>query len=83
MDVAKAAEHTLRLFAKEHPHTTVKASKSPEGIGVCHAFWMLQQICGGEVSDTKAHRWLGYAQALLVQDKYLSLDQCKIANALA
>ena len=45
-----------------------------------HAVWMLSGIVLGYIQHEKAHRWLGYAQALLVAHSVLSLDQCKQMN---
>lgn len=54
--------------------------RSQDGTGVNHAAWMLQQIEEGEVCGQKAHRWLGYAQAILVTSHYVDLEDCKRIN---
>lgn len=70
-----AAYHTLRplqsLFAPE---------RSEAGIGSPHACWMLSEIAEGRVTGRKAHRWLGYAQGLLVSYGMMTLDQAKRIN---
>jgi hypothetical protein len=48
--------------------------KTPE-----HAMWMLNEIirCRVEWSDDRLHRWVGYAQALLIMYGFLTLDDCR------
>lgn len=45
-----------------------------------HAVWMLRGISEGYVTDEKAHRWLGYAQALAVLHTDIDIDLLKIIN---
>ena len=56
----------------------VLPSKDKEGFGVHHALWMLIGIEGGYVTGNKAQRWLGYAQALLVTNKILTLADVRL-----
>jgi hypothetical protein len=57
--------------------------RDPEGVSVEHAAWMLYEIINGTVSGRKAHRWLGYAQGILVMSGRLTLEQAKLANKRA
>lgn len=54
--------------------------RSPVGVGSGHAIWMLDGIQKGYIQREKAHRWLGYAQALLVSGGILTLDEVKTIN---
>lgn len=54
--------------------------QSEYGRGLKHALWMLSQVVSGKAVGKKGHRWLGYAQALLVQDGQLTLDGVKKIN---
>jgi hypothetical protein len=69
-----AAMLTLNLV--DHP----PAVRSEQGVGIEHASWMLGEIIAGRVEGRKAHRWLGYAQAILVEASWLTLDEAKAAN---
>ena len=52
----------------------------PEGKSPGHAAHMLSQIYWGKVVGNKAHRWLGWAQCLLVMHGLTTLEQMKQAN---
>lgn len=62
------------------PPSPSHSQRNPEAKGVPHAIWMLEGIADGYVQYDKAHRWLGYAQALLVCDGILTVDQAKGIN---
>lgn len=81
MDVIKAAENTVTLLCKEYPDIPV--IRALDGRGSAHARWCLEEIISTNVLEEKAHRWLGYAQGVLVQNGHLSLEACKHANVLA
>lgn len=76
MDAQKAAGNTLKAI----PGTLPVIARSEEGTGTSHALWMLKGIEDGYIQHDKAHRWLGYAQGLLVSEAYLTLEACKNAN---
>jgi hypothetical protein len=59
-----------------------RAQRDPEGRTLEHAVWMLLEIYWGKIesNSNKAHRWLGYAQALLVSHQWATLEQMKQAN---
>jgi hypothetical protein len=59
------------------------AARDEDGCGIQHAAWMLEEIVTGKIAGRKAHRWLGYAQALLVSGGWLTLDEAKLANKRA
>ena len=76
MDIMKAASDTRDcIVTSEYP-----SERDPEGITLNHAVWMLSGICLGYVQCEKAHRWLGYAQGLLVVHQQLTLEQVKGIN---
>lgn len=70
----------VRLLEKLSVPATRQSCRSTSAIGVPHAIWMLEGIADGYVQHEKAHRWLGYAQALLVSDDVITLDQAKEIN---
>lgn len=57
-----------------------QGERDPEGRSLAHAVWMLLEIYWSKVTGNKAHRWLGYAQALLISHRWATLDQMKQAN---
>jgi hypothetical protein len=75
MNVHKAAEQTLLHLGS---HDT--ASQNPDGVGSDHAIWMLRGITLGYIQHEKAHRWLGYAQAIVVATSVLTLAEVKDIN---
>lgn len=70
----------VRLLEKLAVPALNIARRNPEAKGVPHAVWMLEGIADGYVQYEKAHRWLGYAQALLVCDGILTVYQAKEIN---
>ncbi len=54
--------------------------KDPEGLGIEHIKYMLNEIATEKVQGEKAHRWLGYAQGVLVYSGSFTLDMCKQIN---
>lgn len=68
MDVKAAATSTLAL-AEQHFHDNCSTSGSlnygPEKANILHLRHMNQQIQRGVVRDDKAHRWLGWMQAVV------------------
>lgn len=73
-----AASYTLDFFAKG-----VKKARRARGRGIEHAKWLLVEVATGQVKGNKAHRWLGYAQAILVEYRVMSLNDAKNANKKA
>lgn len=76
MNVETAAERTL---------TQVKGTmeRDPEGKTIEHARWMLGGIIAGYIQHEKAHRWLAYAQAIIVLNGSATLNDMKAANKAA
>lgn len=72
---ALAAAEMLKTFAI--PDSFQKDSK---GTATAHLKYMLHELATGVVEGEKAHRWLGYAQGILVYTGYLTLDECKEIN---
>ena len=54
--------------------------RDPEGKTYAHAMFMAFEIMEGRVAGDKAHRWLGYAQGILVGQEVMSLDDAKRLN---
>lgn len=89
---SRAARHTL-TFARESSYAPSMGAlfdqvladpeRSEDGRGFHHAIWLLKEIALERVIGEKAHRWLAYAQGLLVAQAVLTLNQCRIANLLA
>ncbi len=74
MNIVIAARNTIKNF------DSPAASRDPYGRTIEHAIWMLAGISMGYVKDEKGHRWLGYAQALIVGDGLLTLKEVKRIN---
>ncbi len=77
MNVEKAASNALAYLGD---FTSVRGGSgtTPE-----HASWMLEGIVSGYVQHEKAHRWLGYAQAIIVTNQLATLDNMKRSNKAA
>jgi hypothetical protein len=73
MNVVEAAKNTLS-------YVDFDPERSDDGDNPAHAVWMLNGIVDGYVQHEKAHRWLGYAQALLVCAGIISLNDAKRCN---
>ena len=73
MNPQKAAQKIL-------DDTTAECERDDDGCGIEHACWMLQGIAQGYVQHEKAHRWLGYAQGVLVMSDTYTLGDMKKAN---
>ncbi len=77
MNPKEAAEQILSKLT----NTSVgKAKRDPDGKTSEHAGWMLYGVALGYVQYEKAHRWLGYAQAILVTNNIFSLAAMKEIN---
>lgn len=83
MNLRIAAKHNLQLIEKNGLGQIVAADQADDGKGAGHALWMLNKIVDGQIDGEKGHRWLGYAQGVLVSEGFLSLEQAKIANVLS
>jgi UDP-N-acetylglucosamine:LPS N-acetylglucosamine transferase len=51
--------------------------------GLRHVENMLHRIYHGEITGTKAHRWLGWAQAIICVGGGATLDELKAINKAA
>lgn len=58
----------------------INPNRADDGRGIEHAFWMLNEIIQGKVEGEKGHRWLGYAQGILVHEDELTLEEAKLLN---
>lgn len=61
----------------------VEAAPHRSGNSFGHIVWMLQQLSATPLamSDTKACRWIGYAQGWLIANRHTTLDMEKQRNA--
>jgi hypothetical protein len=86
MDIGLAASLTLTRWAYVQGEILMPSpSQMEDGVGLCHARWMLETVMKEATTwkNDKLNRWLGYAQALLVQAKVLSLEEVKRCNLQA
>lgn len=79
MNTLTAARSMLDLMSAE-PYGDMIYSRDSKGRSVKHAIWMLCGITLGYIQDEKAHRWLGYAQGILVVQRKLTLEEMKNVN---
>jgi len=75
MKVEIAAFETKELLGD-----CISTHRDPRGRSINHAKWMLEGIAWGYVQGEKAHRWLGYAQAIVVEQGFATLDKVKEIN---
>ncbi len=78
MNTVEAARASLVLI-----EGNLRAEHDPSGDTLTHAKWMLHGIFSGYIQHEKAHRWLGYAQALMVVNDVVTLDKLKEINHAA
>jgi len=80
MNLRKAAQAYL-----EHPNIRYERPIRDllDGFGLHHAVWMLEEIKSGKVTGEKGHRWLGYAQGMLVAFRAIDHDEAKEINKAA
>ncbi len=74
MNIQKAAERTIAHVSD------FCVERDPEGRTTEHACWMLNGIIEGYIQNEKAHRWLAYAQAIIVLKNEATLNEMKAAN---
>lgn len=75
MLVCEAARKTMKVIP---PAFVMK--QDPKGTSIGHAKWMLNEIRTLRIQGEKAHRWLGWAQAILALGHYATLDEMKEIN---
>jgi len=96
MDVIKAAQGTLdTLFADNwhYEHISPRSLKDPigqdarspdvsdEADSFEHVEWMLKGIVDGYIKGEKAHRWIGWAQAVIhIHQEDVPLEHFKEIN---
>lgn len=64
------AAHGLRDKLKDKPDTPDCPDKTSES----HLTWMLTEICSASVTGSKAQRWLGFVQGIMVSRGYITVD---------
>lgn len=79
MNIKIAAVNTLEIL--NNVHHVLADERSVYGNTAEHAKWMLCGIVQDYITGEKAHRWLGYAQGLLVAQGLLTLGQAKECNS--
>lgn len=60
-----------------------KGERDPEGRSEGHIIFMLEEIADSRVTGEKAHRWLGYAQGIMVLSGTATLEEMKELNRKA
>lgn len=61
-------------YLKSYPEFSDVRSNEDDPVSNCHLAWMLTQVCSDEMSETKANRWLGYVQGVMVMKGMLSVS---------
>lgn len=81
MDIVKAAERTLIVLQSHDLHMSAqRASSTDTHVELYHITWMLEGIIAGYVQHEKAHRWLGWAQGVIVSRKIKTVQTMKQIN---
>lgn len=73
-----AAEYTLDFIPRFY-----KSRRHSDGWHIEHAKFLLNTVAKRKISGTKAHRWLAYAQAILVGEELFKLKDAKFVNKKA
>lgn len=71
MDIKRAAQRTKDKIKSNCIYT------STMGCDKEHLKWMLDGIILGYITGEKAHRWLGWAQAIIVVNLNSNLEEMK------
>lgn len=77
INVVTAAQGTREVLEN------IIAERDPEGKTLEHAVWMLEEIVSKSKEGEKAHRWLGYAQGLVVLEGKATMADFREINELA
>ena len=77
MNVQRAAQRTVDSFVAAVPRQD--ASTRPKAT-LAHLRWMNDRIQSSEVSGEKAHRWLGWMQAVVYLGGRATIEQLKQVN---
>lgn len=85
MDVIRCAELLEgRLVSNDaYMPGPVHSERRESGTGIQHLRWMCEQIMYGEITDEKAHRWIGYIQGMGVAFSLWTLEEMKELNRSA
>lgn len=75
MDIKLAAKNSQLLLPKCHSHSLGDSATT-----ITHVNNMLQKIILEEIEGEKAHRWLGWAQAIICARGAATLDELKEIN---
>ena len=78
MEVQKAAEKMLDRIERKFWPKEKQVGNAPDQYD--HIEWMLEGIEKGYILDEKAHRWLGWAQAVIHIHQGIDLDTLKHIN---
>lgn len=70
----------IKMFAELNIDVNYPGAQSEEGNTQDHLVWMLHRIASEDVVGEKAHRWVGYAQALAVMLGLKPLSTWKTLN---
>lgn len=77
----RAAEAALAILAEHFEgDKPVPPPARGNGTGLAHLHWMARELVKGDMSPTKACRWLGYLQAGLIHLGFSDLDAEKARN---
>lgn len=80
MDVRVAARNMLTLLDKSEEWRGTDSKREEHGMGIPHALFLLNCVAEGVTTGEKAHRWLAWAQCILVYEKVADLSACKYGN---
>lgn len=78
MDIKKAAT-AMRPFLEKCTDET----QGGDATSISHLVYMIEKIESGEVSDEKAHRWLGWIQGVVCCGGGATLEEMKAINFAA
>jgi len=82
--VNRAARCAEAMMNQSGLLANVPATRDDEGKGLAHLRWMTEQLASRSIeSPTKACRWLGYIQAMLISRGMSTLDAEKRRNLLS
>lgn len=69
--ISEVAKGLLKILRIRQKHPTDAPYKTEDW----HLGWMLIEIVEKKVLGTKAHRWLGFVQGIMVMRGYISVDE--------
>jgi len=71
--IARAIKSHMAEFATDENY-----GEQSDPVSLKHLNWMMCEIATRRVDGEKAHRWIGYAQGVLIAQSHMTLDEARV-----